>query len=262
MDQLVDTTTAGSMSGALTQARPREHIELSIGGMTCPHCARTVGKSIRAVAGVVKSQVNLANALASIDYDPARAKVSDLLHAIRAAGYAAGTAKLRIPIKYMHCASCVTRIELALQMTPGVVAASASLGTKAVDVEYQPERTTFAALRSAIEAAGHKVAEPKPPMAAEAEERAPEEAVTMPIRLPLISAIEISRATMRNVRQNLVGAFGYNTLGLPVAMGVLYPFIGLLLSPIIAAAAMAFSSVTVVSNANRLRFFEPRRVAR
>ena len=77
----------------------------------------------------------------------------------------------------------------------------------------------------------------------------------------VVTAIEISRATMRNVRQNLVGAFGYNTLGIPVAMGVLYPFIGLLLSPLIAAAAMAFSSVTVVTNANRLRLFEPRRTA-
>jgi Cu+-exporting ATPase len=76
----------------------------------------------------------------------------------------------------------------------------------------------------------------------------------------VVTAIEISRATMRNVRQNLVGAFGYNTLGIPVAMGVLYPFLGLLLSPLIAAAAMAFSSVTVVTNANRLRFFEPRRL--
>jgi Cu+-exporting ATPase len=75
----------------------------------------------------------------------------------------------------------------------------------------------------------------------------------------VVTAIEISRATMRNVRQNLVGAFGYNTLGIPVAMGVLYPFIGLLLSPLIAAAAMAFSSVTVVTNANRLRLFQPRR---
>jgi Cu+-exporting ATPase len=75
----------------------------------------------------------------------------------------------------------------------------------------------------------------------------------------VVTAIEISRATMRNVRQNLVGAFGYNTLGIPVAMGVLYPFTGLLLSPLIAAAAMAFSSVTVVTNANRLRFFQPRR---
>ena len=70
--------------------------------------------------------------------------------------------------------------------------------------------------------------------------------------LGVVTAIEISRATMRNVRQNLVGAFGYNVLGIPVAMGVLYPFIGLLLSPLIAAAAMAFSSVTVVTNANRL----------
>jgi Cu+-exporting ATPase len=77
----------------------------------------------------------------------------------------------------------------------------------------------------------------------------------------VVTAIEISRATMKNVRQNLVGAFGYNTLGIPIAMGVLYPFFGLLLSPLIAAAAMAFSSVTVVSNANRLRFFQPRRVA-
>ena len=53
----------------------------------------------------------------------------------------------------------------------------------------------------------------------------------------IITAIEICRATMRNVRQNLVGAFGCNALGIPVAMGVLYPFIGILLSPLIAAAA-------------------------
>jgi Cu+-exporting ATPase len=77
----------------------------------------------------------------------------------------------------------------------------------------------------------------------------------------VVTAIEISKATMHNVRQNLVGAFGYNVLGIPVAMGVLYPFLGLLLSPLIAAAAMAFSSVTVVTNANRLRYFEPRRKA-
>jgi Cu+-exporting ATPase len=77
----------------------------------------------------------------------------------------------------------------------------------------------------------------------------------------VVTAIEISRATMRNVRQNLLGAFGYNALGIPVAMGLLYPFFGVLLSPLIAAAAMAFSSVTVVTNANRLRFFQPRRKA-
>jgi P-type Cu+ transporter len=63
----------------------------------------------------------------------------------------------------------------------------------------------------------------------------------------------LSRATMRNIRQNLFFAFIYNALGVPIAAGVLYPFVGLLLSPMIAAAAMSFSSVSVVSNALRLR---------
>jgi Cu+-exporting ATPase len=63
---------------------------------------------------------------------------------------------------------------------------------------------------------------------------------------------------MNNIYQNLVGAFFYNALGVPVAMGVLFPFFGLLLNPLIAGAAMAFSSVTVVGNANRLRSFKPK----
>jgi Cu+-exporting ATPase len=69
----------------------------------------------------------------------------------------------------------------------------------------------------------------------------------------VVTAIQISRATMRNVYQNLFGAFVYNVLGLPVALGVLYPFIGILLSPLLAAIAMSFSSVTVIANANRLK---------
>ncbi|WP_198409595.1 copper-translocating P-type ATPase [Limnochorda pilosa] len=71
-------------------------------------------------------------------------------------------------------------------------------------------------------------------------------------------AIEISRATMRNAKQSLAGAFLYNTAGIPIAAGVLFPFFGVLLSPLLAGAAMAASSVTVVSNANRLRFFKAR----
>jgi Cu+-exporting ATPase len=72
----------------------------------------------------------------------------------------------------------------------------------------------------------------------------------------VVSAIEVSRATLGNIKQNLFGAFIYNALGIPVAAGMLYPLFGLLLSPVIAGAAMAASSVTVVTNANRLRFFE------
>jgi Cu+-exporting ATPase len=69
----------------------------------------------------------------------------------------------------------------------------------------------------------------------------------------IVRARKLSRATMRNIQQNLFFAFAYNAVGVPVAAGVLYPFFGILLSPVIAAAAMSFSSVSVVGNALRLR---------
>ncbi|MEW6435006.1 MAG: heavy metal translocating P-type ATPase [Myxococcota bacterium] len=69
----------------------------------------------------------------------------------------------------------------------------------------------------------------------------------------IVRARRLGRATVRNIRQNLAWAFGYNTLGVPVAAGVLFPFLGLLLSPMLAAAAMSLSSVSVISNALRLR---------
>jgi Cu+-exporting ATPase len=72
----------------------------------------------------------------------------------------------------------------------------------------------------------------------------------------LVRARRLSKATMRNVRQNLFLAFVYNALGVPVAAGVVYPFIGLLISPIWASAAMTFSSVSVIANALRLRHTE------
>ncbi len=74
----------------------------------------------------------------------------------------------------------------------------------------------------------------------------------------VVTAIQLSRATMRNIRQNLVWAFGYNVIGIPIAAGALYPFLGLRLSPMIAAGAMALSSLSVVTNSNRLRGFRLR----
>ncbi|MGB5315298.1 MAG: ATPase, partial [Robiginitalea sp.] len=69
----------------------------------------------------------------------------------------------------------------------------------------------------------------------------------------IVRARNLSDAVMKNIRQNLFFALGYNTLGIPIAAGVLFPFFGILLSPMIAAAAMSFSSVSVIANALRLK---------
>lgn len=72
----------------------------------------------------------------------------------------------------------------------------------------------------------------------------------------VVDALQISRATLANIYQNLFGAFFYNALGIPVAAGILYPLAGVMLNPMLAGAAMALSSLTVVSNANRLRLYK------
>ena len=74
----------------------------------------------------------------------------------------------------------------------------------------------------------------------------------------VVTAVDLSRATMRNIKENLVFAFLYNGIGIPIAAGVLYPAFGLTLSPMLAAAAMALSSLSVVANANRLKAFRPK----
>ncbi len=76
--------------------------------------------------------------------------------------------------------------------------------------------------------------------------------------LKVSEVMQLSRLTVTNIKQNLLGAFFYNIIGIPVAAGLLYPLFGILLNPMIAGAAMALSSVTVVSNANRLRWIRLR----
>ncbi|MBI2716470.1 MAG: heavy metal translocating P-type ATPase [Rhizobiales bacterium] len=138
-----------------------QRLELRIGGLTCAHCSPAIEKAIAAVAGVTAAQVNPSTKMARIDYDPARTKIASILQAVRGGGYTVGTATARIPIEGMHCSSCVVRVELALRMTPGVVSAHANLGPNAVDIEYQPEKVDFDAIRKAITSAGYRVAEPK-----------------------------------------------------------------------------------------------------
>jgi Cu+-exporting ATPase len=155
------TNPLGATSAETSSGKPVEQIELRVGGMTCPHCPPAIEKAIAAVPGVASAHVNLASNTARIRYEPSRTKLAEVVQAIRSIGYLPGTATLRIPIKNMHCSSCSIRIELALQMTPGVVHAWASLGSNAVDVEYDPETVDFEGIRQAIESGGYRVAEPK-----------------------------------------------------------------------------------------------------
>ena len=128
--------------------------------MTCDHCPPTIEKALAAVPGVSAAHVNAATKIVRIEFDPGRTKVGDLLKVIRSIGYAPGTATTRLPVENMRCSSCVVRVELALQLTPGIVSARANLGPSAVDIEYQPELTNFGEIRKAIESAGYRVAEP------------------------------------------------------------------------------------------------------
>ena len=154
--------SANTSAASVGTTTYRERVDLRIGGMTCPHCPPAVERAVTDVAGVAAAHVNLATGVARVDYDPARTRIGDILAAIRARGYTAGSATLRVPIANMHCSSCILRVELALKMTPGIVTARASLGTNAVDIEYQPEAVDFQAIHDAIARAGYRIAEQKP----------------------------------------------------------------------------------------------------
>ncbi|MGJ0503784.1 MAG: copper ion binding protein, partial [Methylocystis sp.] len=148
-----------STPSPLSAVARREHVELTVSGMTCAHCPPTIEKALKEINGVVSARVNLANQIAAIDYNANRVDIADLARAIRVTGYVVGAAKIRVFVAHMHCASCVTRAESALKSTPGVIAATANLGTSAVDIEYDPQKTDFGAIHAAIEASGHRVAE-------------------------------------------------------------------------------------------------------
>lgn len=151
-----------TQSSAAPPAAAAEQIELKLTGLSCPHCPPKLEAALRTLNGITAVHVSLANQSAHVVYDSSWVTVAEILREIRRAGFQAGMASTRITIRNMHCASCVTRIELALKLTPGVVAARASALTNSVEVDYQPEQTSFTDLRSAIESAGYSVAEVKP----------------------------------------------------------------------------------------------------
>jgi Cu+-exporting ATPase len=161
------SATTGVGAGATGVRR----IELPVSGLTCPRCVQTVEHALRGVPGVRGATVNLAGGRAFVDYDPARASLSALHDAIRAAGYRTETAKTRFTIEGITCASCVTKIETALRETPGVLSANVSVGTEEAVVEYLPSIADLGAIKAAVGSAGYKVAEAPPPAGPDALDR-------------------------------------------------------------------------------------------
>jgi Cu+-exporting ATPase len=142
-------------------APPREHVVIPISGMYCPECPQRIERALQAESGVSHAAVNLHTGVAVVDYDPARTGVARLLEAIRRKGFTAGAAHVRLAIKGMTCASCVTAVEGALARTAGVLSATVNPAESVADVVYEPRAVDFEGLKRAIEANGYEATEVK-----------------------------------------------------------------------------------------------------
>jgi P-type Cu+ transporter len=143
-------------------AKPRHlaSVRLPLLGMTCGNCARTIERALVSSSGVEKAHVNFGAEEVHISYDPAQVGVPQLIDAVKGSGYQVGGTELKVHIRGMHCASCVTRIEGALSTLPGVLDVSVSPATEVARVKYLPETVDLATIKAAIESTGYTTAQP------------------------------------------------------------------------------------------------------
>lgn len=135
-------------------------IDLSIEGMHCASCVARVEKGLSGLAGVNNASVNLASEKASVEYDPSQISKDDLTKTIRDLGYDVKIEKKTLPIEGMSCASCVLKVEKALQSLPGVIQASVNFGTEKANITYLPGTIGMTELKTAVASAGnYKVVE-------------------------------------------------------------------------------------------------------
>ncbi|MFM9106328.1 MAG: heavy metal translocating P-type ATPase [Chloroflexota bacterium] len=176
----------------MTATQRTAELTVPVEGMTCASCVRRVERALAKAPGVIEARVNLATEKASVTVDPAVATAEGVREAIRGAGYGAGEvsgmaapvprpaapdapedqeapeaqdaaggalAEVSLPIEGMTCASCVRRVEKALERTPGVAAAAVNLATERASVSYDPGAAGIETLRAAVEGAGYRIGE-------------------------------------------------------------------------------------------------------
>ncbi|MBX6770643.1 MAG: heavy metal translocating P-type ATPase [Chloroflexi bacterium] len=132
-------------------------LTLPVEGMTCASCVRRVERALSRIPGVQAVTVNLANETARVRFDPAQAGLSDLAAAIAAAGYRIPVEEARFPVRGMTCASCVRRVERALQRVPGVESVAVNLATETATVRFIPQLARPEDFRRAVAAAGYEI---------------------------------------------------------------------------------------------------------
>jgi Cu+-exporting ATPase len=141
--------------------RELERIDLPITGMSCASCAAKIEKGLSNLEGVSKATVNFASEKATVVFHPFQTDLSHLIEKVKDLGYGAKVEKVLLPIQGMTCASCVNKVEKALNSLKGVVHASVNFATERASVEYIPEEVTVRDLKRAVQEAGYQVLEVK-----------------------------------------------------------------------------------------------------
>jgi Cu+-exporting ATPase len=132
-------------------------VELPITGMSCASCVGRIEKGLSRMSGIVDAKVNLATEKGTITFDPSRVQLGDFVAAIKDLGYEAGMEKLVLPIQGMSCASCVKKVENALNGLEGVVRATVNFATERASVQYIPGAVSLKDFREAVKEAGYEV---------------------------------------------------------------------------------------------------------
>ena len=141
--------------------RELERIDLPITGMSCASCAAKIEKGLSNLEGVSKATVNFASEKATVVFHPFQTDLSHLIEKVKDLGYGVKVEKVLLPIQGMTCASCVNKVEKALNSLKGVVHASVNFATERASVEYIPEEVTVRDLKRAVQEAGYQVLEVK-----------------------------------------------------------------------------------------------------